>query len=58
MPGTPLVIEPGEEVDFTVAYIPSGLGATDTCHHPDREQRPDVAGCRPDRFWRGRQERL
>jgi hypothetical protein len=29
MPGTPLVIEPGEEVDFTVAYIPSGPGATD-----------------------------
>src|SRR5215469_193948 len=30
MPGTPLVIAPGEEVDFTVRYTPSVIGATDT----------------------------
>ena len=30
MPGTPLVIAPGEEVDFTVRYQPAVIGATDT----------------------------
>ena len=30
MPGTPLVIAPGEEVDFTVRYAPTVIGATDT----------------------------
>ena len=30
MPGTPLVIAPGEEVDFTVRYAPAVIGATDT----------------------------
>jgi hypothetical protein len=30
MPGTPLVIAPGEEVDFTVRYSPSSSGAADT----------------------------
>jgi photosystem II stability/assembly factor-like uncharacterized protein len=30
MPGTPLVIAPGEEVDFTVRYTPGVIGATDT----------------------------
>ena len=30
MPGTPLVIAPGEEVDFTVRYAPTVTGATDT----------------------------
>ncbi|MGN6795285.1 MAG: choice-of-anchor D domain-containing protein, partial [Streptosporangiaceae bacterium] len=29
MPGTPLVIAPGEEVDFTVRYTPTVIGATD-----------------------------
>ena len=30
MPGTPLVIAAGEEVDFTVRYAPTVIGATDT----------------------------
>ena len=30
MPGTPLVIAPGEEVDFTVRYQPAVIGAADT----------------------------
>ena len=30
MPGTPLVIAPGEEVDFTVLYQPAVIGASDT----------------------------
>ena len=30
MPGTPLVIAPGEEVDFTVRYQPTVIGASDT----------------------------
>jgi hypothetical protein len=30
MPGTPLIIAPGEEVDFTVRYQPAVIGAADT----------------------------
>jgi hypothetical protein len=30
MPGTPLVIAPGEEVDFTVRYAPTAIGTIDT----------------------------